>query len=321
MYSFGPIPSRRLGRSLGINNIPPKYCSYSCTYCQVGKTDHLFIKRRFFYEPKDIYDDVRNRVERILQKEGSIDYLSFVPDGEPTLDINLGKEINLLKPLGYRIAVFSNASLIWQESVRAELLKADWVSLKIDSINEGTWRKVNRPHKNLSLNAILEGMLIFAADFKGFLATETMLVRGINDSEDNFQNISKFLAHMQPSAAYISVPTRPTAEPEMSVPDEESIYSASRILGKSVNRVECLISDNSDEFGFTGQVEEDLLRTTAVHPMSEEAVDALLKKSHARWDTIHRLIARGDLIETIYEGRRFYVRRFPEKHKKEKIER
>jgi wyosine [tRNA(Phe)-imidazoG37] synthetase (radical SAM superfamily) len=320
MYSFGPIPSRRLGRSLGINNIPPKYCSYSCTYCQVGKTDHLFIKRRFFYEPEDIYDDVRNRVERILQKEGSIDYLSFVPDGEPTLDINLGKEINLLKPLGYRIAVFTNASLIWQESVRAELLKADWVSLKIDSIDEGTWRKVNRPHKNLSLNAILEGMLIFAADFKGFLATETMLVRGINDSEDNFHSISKFLAHMQPSAAYISVPTRPTAEPEMSVPDEGSIYSAFRILGKSVNRVECLISDNSDEFGFTGQVEEDLLRTTAVHPMSEEAVDALLKKSHARWDTIHRLIARGDLIETIYEGRRFYVRRFPEKHKKEKIE-
>jgi wyosine [tRNA(Phe)-imidazoG37] synthetase (radical SAM superfamily) len=318
MYSFGPIPSRRLGQSLGVNNIPPKYCSYSCTYCQVGRTDHLHINRRSFYKPEDIFEDVRNRIEKILQKEGSIDYLSFVPDGEPTLDIYLGKEIDLLKPLGYRVAVFSNASLVWQENVRTDLLKSDWVSFKIDTTDEETRRSLNRPHKKLSLNAILEGMLIFAAEFKGFLATETMLVKGINDSEKNLRGIANFLEHLQPSAAYISVPIRPTAEPEMYVPEEETIYSACRVLNQSIDRVECLLHSNGNEFGFTGQVEDDLLRTTAVQPMREEEVEALLKKSHARWDIIHRLIARGDLIETVYEGRRFYVRRFREKRKKEK---
>lgn len=309
MYSFGPIPSRRLGQSLGINNIPPKHCSYSCIYCQVGKTDNMRIERQAFYDPQAIFEDVQNRIEQILQKEGKIDYLSFVPDGEPTLDLNLGQEIELLKPLGFKIAVFTNASLVWREDVRADLAKADWVSLKVDVVEETTWRKINRPHKHLHLDMILEGMLAFAAEFKGILATETMLVKGINDNDENFQAIAEFLKRLQPSLAYLSIPTRPTAEPDAFAPDEKKIRRGYRILHKPLKQVECLTSENEDEFGFTGQVEEDLLRTTAVHPMTEEAVEKLLKKSHARWDTIHRLIARGELLEMVYKGKRFYIRR------------
>lgn len=313
MYSFGPIPSRRLGQSLGINNIPPKYCSYSCIYCQVGKTDHLKIERGEFYNPKDIVNDVQNRIQQILEKEGKIDYLSFVPDGEPTLDIHLGEEIDLLRPLGYNIAVFTNSSLIWREDVQADLLKADWVSLKIDSVDEPTWRKINRPHRRLNLKKIMNGMLAFAGKFKGFLAIETMIVKGVNDSDENFQAIAEFLKDLQPDAAYLSVPTRPTAEPDAFPPDESKIRKGYRILHKPVDNVECLTSEEEGEIGFTGQVEEDLLRTAAVHPMSEEAVESLLKKSYARWDIIHRLIAQGDLLEMVYKGKRFYLRRFSKK--------
>ena len=162
MISFGPVPSRRLGRSLGINNIPPKICTYSCVYCQVGKTVEKQVKRSHFYDPEEIYRDVRKKVEEAQKRGESIDYLTFVPDGEPTLDVNLARTIELLKPLGFKIAVITNGSLIWREDVRADLAKADWVSFKIDSTSEKTWRRINRPQRSMRLPAILSGMLEFA---------------------------------------------------------------------------------------------------------------------------------------------------------------
>ncbi|MFO7742846.1 MAG: radical SAM protein, partial [Anaerolineae bacterium] len=133
MIAFGPVPSRRLGRSLGINNIPPKICTYSCAYCQLGRTIKMEVERRPFYEPEDILRHVQDKVEKSEGAGEAIDYLTFVPDGEPTLDANLGHEIELLQPLGIKIAVISNASLVWREDVREELGQADWVSLKVDA--------------------------------------------------------------------------------------------------------------------------------------------------------------------------------------------
>lgn len=131
MHVFGPVPSRRLGRSLGVNNIPFKHCSYSCIYCQLGWTDKLTIERRKFFDRQLIFEEVRRR----LEETGEVDYITFVPDGEPTLDVNLGSEIELLKGLG-RVAVITNSSLLFREDVRADLLKADLVSLKIDAAEE-----------------------------------------------------------------------------------------------------------------------------------------------------------------------------------------
>ena len=158
MISFGPVPSRRLGRSLGINNIPPKICTYSCVYCQVGKTARMQVGRDPFYEPEEIYMDVKTRVEKARKKGESVDYLTFVPDGEPTLDVNLGQEIDLLKSLGLKIAVITNGSLIWRKDVKADLAKADWVSFKIDSIREKTWHRINRPLRTLKQKTILRDM-------------------------------------------------------------------------------------------------------------------------------------------------------------------
>ena len=131
--SFGPVPSRRLGRSLGINNIPAKVCSYACVYCQLGKTLHNQIKRTPFYAVDDLVLSAKMRIEATKEKNETIDYLAFVPDGEPTLDIHLGDEIEALHNFGIKIAVISNASLIWREDVREDLCKADWVSLKVDA--------------------------------------------------------------------------------------------------------------------------------------------------------------------------------------------
>ena len=117
MIIYGPIPSRRLGQSIGINNIPPKTCSYSCVYCQLGRTNKMEIKRRDFYKTEDIYKEIEKKLNQLETKNKKVDYLSFVPDGEPTLDINIGRSIKRLKEFHIKIAVITNASLLWKDQI------------------------------------------------------------------------------------------------------------------------------------------------------------------------------------------------------------
>ena len=309
MKAFGPVPSRRLGRSLGINNIPPKVCTYSCVYCQLGRTIKMQVERRAFYQPEEILRDVEEKVRNAREVGESIDYLTFVPDGEPTLDVGLGQEIELLKPLGINIAVITNASLIWREDVKEDLMRADWVSLKVDSVSEDVWRRINRPHRALQLASILEGMLEFARAYEGELATETMLVEGVNDGDEHVREVADFLAELRPARAYLSIPTRPPAEKWAQPPNEKVVNRAYQILGDRVDHVEYLIGYEGNAFAFTGNAEEDLLSITAVHPMREEAVKEFLARARADWSIVRKLLEQGQLVETEYEGNKFYIRR------------
>jgi wyosine [tRNA(Phe)-imidazoG37] synthetase (radical SAM superfamily) len=314
MIAYGPVPSRRLGRSLGVNNIPPKICSYSCVYCQLGRTQKMQIDRTVYYEPQKILTAVRDNVQKVKLRGESIDYLTFVSDGEPTLDIHLGHAIELLKPLGIKIAVITNASLIWREDVREDLLKADWVSLKMDSTTGKLWRRVNRPREKLSLQAILDGALEFAKRYRGVLATETMLVKGVNDTETSIKNVAAFLARLKPSTIYLAIPTKPPAERWVHAPDEKSINRVFQTLSNWVDSVEYLIGYEGNAFAFTGKVEEDLLSITAVHPMRKEAVSDFLVRAGVDWRVIENMIAEGKLIETTFEGHTFYMRTLHEVH-------
>jgi len=306
---YGPVPSRRLGRSLGINNIPPKTCSYSCLYCQLGNTIKMQVGRENFYELEEIVQGVKEKVKQVRQKGETIDYLTFIPDGEPTLDANLGREIELLKPLGIKIAVLTNATLIWHEEVRQDLQKADWVSLKVDAVSTEIWRRINRPSKSLKLKVILDGMLKFAGVFKGELATESMLIQGINDSSQEIEKIADFLAELKPNKAYLAIPTRPPAQKTVIAASEPAINMAYQIFGKRLSRVEYLIGYEGNAFAFTGNVADDLLSITAVHPMREEAIMECLKKANTDWGVIDKLIKDGSLIQLEYQGRRFYMRK------------
>jgi len=309
---FGPVPSRRLGHSLGINNIPPKTCTYSCIYCQLGNTITMPVERENFYMPKDIVQAVKEKVKRAKAKGEPIDYLTFVPDGEPTLDANLGQAIDLLKPLGIKIAVISNASLIWREDVRQDLSQTDWVSLKVDAVINKTWHQINRPQKSLKLEAILEGMLRFADTFKGELTTETMLLYGINDNESELKEIADFLAQLKPNKAYLAIPTRPPARKEVKAASESAINTAYQVFTDKLGCVEYLIGYEGNAFAFTGQVEDDLLSITSVHPMRREAVTQFLKKANTDWKVIEKLTKDGRLLELEYEGRKFYMRKLPQ---------
>jgi wyosine [tRNA(Phe)-imidazoG37] synthetase (radical SAM superfamily) len=307
---FGPVPSRRLGQSLGINNIPYKTCTYSCVYCQVGPTPKKQTRRETFYDPGRLVLEVEEKVQSAGEHGEKIDYLSFVPDGEPTLDRNLGDEIVTLRSLGKRIAVITNASLVWREDVREGLLKADWVSLKIDSQDRDTWRRINRPHYTLGFEEILNGILEFSKTFKGILATETMLVRGLNDTPEEIDRIARFVSRVNPAKSYVSVPIRPPAEKGVQSPSPETLAMSYSIFREHLLDPEYLVGHEANSFGFTGRAVDDLLSITAVHPMRENAVREFLSKAKAGWEVVETLIREGKLIETTYRDSKFYVRAF-----------
>ncbi len=152
-------------------------------------------------------------------------------------------------------------------------------------------------------------MKTFSGDFEGTLATETMLIDGVNDSDENILQISDFLTELDPDEAYVSVPTRPPAEKWVGPANEQVINKAYQIFGEDLEKVEHLIGYEGSKFAFTGNVEEDLLNITSVHPMREEGVEELLEKSDSDWDVIEKLIHEGELIETEYQGNKYYMRK------------
>lgn len=308
MIAFGPVPSRRLGQSLGVNNIPPKACPYSCIYCQVGRTDRLQIEREAFHAPSEVFDAVHNHLEALHACGERVDYLTIVPDGEPTLDSRLGETIDRLRTLGTKIAVMTNGALLSRREVRAALAGADWVSIKVDAVDAAVWREVNRPSRALMLRDVLEGMLAFADDYQGRLASETMLVAGVNDAPEMVTCTADFVCRLAPHVAYLTVPTRPPAEPNVRVPDEEALARAYAIFDGRVGRVELLMRYEGDAFGAVGDPARALLGITAVHPMRMDAVRVFLARAGTDESTVDRLVAAGRVMKTVYEGHEFLMR-------------
>jgi len=266
------------------------------------------IEREEFYHPKEIFREVEQKVREATRKGESIDYLTFVPDGEPTLDRNLGKEVELLKRLGMKIAVITNSSLLWREDVREALCQADWVSVKIDAVTQDIWRKVDRPYGTLRLDNISQGMSDFAQMFNGALTTETMLVHGVNDTPEELERIADFVAELNPHKSSLSIPTRPPAEKWVKAPTEQTINRAYQFFREEAIDVEYLIGYEGNAFAYTGNVEEDLLSITSVHPMREDAVQVLLTRANANWSVIENLLHEEKLRELDYRGHTFYMR-------------
>ena len=310
LHVFGPVPSRRFGQSLGINTIPPKTCSYSCVYCQLGHTSHLTVHREPHCDPGELLGDVRTTLRKLVGRGEQVDYLTFVPDGEPTLDSRLGDQLDLLRPTGIPLAVITNASLLSDGDVRRDLARADRVSVKLDAVRHETWRRVDRPHGDLRLKDVLDGVLQFAREFKGELDTETMLVKGMNDSPDDLNPLAAFLEWLKPRRSYISIPIRPPAVKGVLPPGEDVLGRADERLSGSVEQVEVLIGFEGATFASTGDAEADLLAITSVHPMRSDQVEAFLEKTGTGWEMVEWMVRQEKLKEVAFDDHRFFIRRF-----------
>ncbi|MBN2349189.1 MAG: radical SAM protein [Bacteroidales bacterium] len=310
MIAFGPVPSRRLGKSLGINNLSGgKKCSYSCVYCQVGKTNNYSIKGEEFYAPETLYIEVEKHIKK-LDKDHYPDYLTFVANGEPTLDINLGKHIRLLKKLKIPVAVITNASLLHYDWVYENLLEADWLSLKVDTASEKTWKQINKPANSLHFEEYHTNLFRLRSNFKSILNTESMLVDTYNDSTIELEKTAKLVSQLQPQKAYLSIPTRPPAVSGIKSASEEKLNEAYQIFTSLNLSTELLIGFEGKDSGFTGNAYDDILNTTSVHPLREDAIIEIIEKDKAERTLINSLIKQGLIRESIYNEHKYYIRRY-----------
>jgi wyosine [tRNA(Phe)-imidazoG37] synthetase (radical SAM superfamily) len=270
----------------------------------------MSVERTAFYQPDELIGEARKAIAAIEGQGETIDYLTFVPDGEPTLDSNLGKEIYLAKETGHKVAVITNGSLLWDPSVREGLSVADAVSVKVDAADKATWRAIDRPHRALDFDEVLNGIRIFADEYNGTLLTETMLIGGVNDGTQTLGSTAAFIENLTPKTAYVSIPTRPPAEQHATPPQEQRVTEAYALYSARIPHVELLTGYEGNAFSSTGDARTDLLSITAVHPMREDAVRDLLAKSGASWGIVNDLLGNGELVAHTYRGKRYYLRRF-----------
>jgi wyosine [tRNA(Phe)-imidazoG37] synthetase (radical SAM superfamily) len=291
-YVFGPVPSRRLGQSLGIDTIPLKTCNWNCVYCQLGRTKPLTNKRKVYYPPEEILAEVKQALEGHLP--GEIDWVTFVGSGEPTLHANMGLLIQGVKAMtDLPVAVITNGSLLYLPEVRQELVVADAVLPSVDAGTAELYRQINRPHPALTFKRLVEGMVAFREEYQGKLWVEVMLVRGLNDTPQALWDIAKVLQKIEPDAVHINLPNRPPAETWVQPPSEESLMQALAILG-NVAEVVHPADGSFDLSGYDNPLEA-VIGIITRHPMRQEELERTLDRWSAGQvsQTLNDLLASG----------------------------
>lgn len=274
-YVFGPVPSRRLGQSLGIDPVPLKTCNWNCVYCQLGRSIPLTNERREYFPREDIIVEVEQALAS--HEPGEIDWVTFVGSGETTLHASIGWLIRQVKSLTHLpVAVITNGSLLYLPEMRLELSPADAVLPSLDAGNVKLYRKINRSHPEVSFKRLIEGLVVFREEYQGKLWVEVMLVRGLNDTEAALSEIAAALKSIQPDEVHVLQPTRPPVETWVQPPDEEGLLRARAILG-DIARVVHPASGSFDLSGAESLVDA-VVGIITRHPMREDELVQTLER-------------------------------------------
>jgi len=274
-YVFGPVPSRRLGQSLGIDPVPLKTCNWNCVYCQLGRSIPLTNERREYFPREDIIAEVEQALAS--HQPGQIDWVTLVGSGETTLHAGIGWLIRQVKSLTrLPVAVITNGSLLCLPEMRLELSPADAVLPSLDAGNARLYRKLNRPHPEASFKRLVDGLVAFRKEYRGKLWVEVMLVRGLNDTEPALNEIAAILKHIKPDEVHILQPDRPPVETWVQPSDEEGLLRARAILG-DIARVVHPASGSFDLSG-TDSLVDAVVGIITRHPMREDELIETLKR-------------------------------------------
>ncbi|MDD2665733.1 MAG: radical SAM protein [Methanocellales archaeon] len=208
-HIFGPVPSRRLGFSLGLDLVPYKTCSFDCVYCQLGRTTNRTTERREYVPKKLIMEELEER----LTKGEEIDYITFSGSGEPTLNSKIGEMIRDVRRMtDIPIAVLTNGSLLFDTGVRVDLRGADLVIPSLDAVKQNIFEMVNRPHEGLLIERMVEGLKKFRKEFENEIWLEVMLVQGINDDLGDVKRMADIISEINPDKIQLNTVVRPPCE-------------------------------------------------------------------------------------------------------------
>lgn len=299
-HVFGPVPSRRLGQSLGIDPVPLKTCDWNCVYCQLGRTVPLTNERGEYFPREEILADVAQAL--VAHQPGEIDWVTFIGSGETTLHAGLGWMIRQVKSFTHLpVSVITNGSLMYLPEVREELAVADAVLPTLDAGTAELYRQINRPHPEITFERLVDGYVAFRKVFPGRLWVEVMLVQGLNDTPQALWDIARVLQRIQPDAVHITLPTRPPAEPWVQPPRAESLMQAIAILGNIAEVVHP--AEGTFDLGGYDNLIDAVIGVITRHPMRQDELERALD----RWSVGH---VRQTLEELLASGRAQVVERY-----------
>ncbi len=296
-HIFGPVPSRRLGYSLGIDAVPFKVCTLNCVYCQVGRTSVNTLERKEWIAPGSIMGDLR----RILEKNDTIDFITFSGSGEPTLNSALGEMIEQIKDMTtIPVAVLTNGTLFYLSEARKDVMEANVVVPSLDAVTPEVFQKINRPHPQLTVEKIVDGLKLLRKEFRGQIWLEVMIVKGINDSTEELKKIGAVIHDINPDKIQINSVFRPAAERNIEPAFLETLELARIYFGDRAEIIEEFRSDRhsavaEDIKGSIIQLVKrrpctvgDISKSLGIHEtVIEKHVDGLLKEERIK-EVIHR---------------------------------
>ncbi|MBN2873696.1 MAG: radical SAM protein [Spirochaetales bacterium] len=315
-YVFGPVPSRRLGRSLGVDPTARpgghKACNWNCVYCQLGHTRHLMTGRERFFPPEAVLDELQSALK---ESQGGVDWITFVGSGEPTLNIDLGAMLRGVKAMtSLPVAVITNGSTLCFPEVREELSVADAVMPTLDAGDERTFLRINRPQHLYSYKRHVDGLTAFRREYKGKLWLETMMIAGQNDDEESLERLAAVLGAIAPDEVHLVLPTRPPVETWVTPTDADGLLRAQAILGRVTKVVHPDAAYGDFSLGADTDPFEAAAKTLARHPMSDEELRRALNLwGAADADTVLQALAKSGRAHEIRRyGKVFWLGSLPE---------
>jgi len=262
-YLYGPVPSRRLGLSLGIDLIPYKICSFDCIYCECGSTTNLSNKREEF---KPV-DKIIEELDQYLKDKPELDYITFSGSGEPTLYLHIGKIVDFLNENypEYDTALLTNSSLLSQKEVRDEIKNLDLIVPSLDSVIEDNYQKINRPHPDIKLKDIIDGLIKLRKEFQGKIYLEIFIIPGINDTKREYQKFNEIIKKIKPDRVQLNTLDRPGTEDWVEPASEEELKRAVDIIGKKAEIIG-KYAPTKKQSGISHAVKKRIIETITVRP-------------------------------------------------------
>jgi wyosine [tRNA(Phe)-imidazoG37] synthetase (radical SAM superfamily) len=302
-HIYGPVPSRRLGRSLGIDLVPKKSCTYDCIYCQIGRTTRRTIERTEYIPASSILRDVK----KALREWGdAVDYIACSGSGEPTLNLAIGEVIQGIKELtSVPVAVITNSSLLHQGEVREAILLADVVMPSLDAVTPSVFQTVNRPHPSLDITQIIQGLADFRREYEGQIWLEILLCRGVNNGKEEIEALQQAIRTIKPDKVQLNTVVRPAMED----------YAAPLSLDAMEN-IKATLGGNSEiiaEFKRQGQtivgaaVEQQVIHLIQRRPVTTDDLARILGLHHLEITKIlDKLTKEGKLSYRVFNQRIYY---------------
>lgn len=302
MHIYGPVPSRRLGYSLGVDILPFKTCSLDCVYCQLGTTKHKTVRRTKFFSDEAILDQIKNAIASGQR----IDYITFSGSGEPTLSTSLGnliREIKKITPIP--VAVLTNSTLLFRKKVRDELSRADLIVPSLDAVTQDIFERMNRPHPTLNIDRVIGGLKNLRQEFKGKIWLEVLFVKGINDSPSHIQKLKKVIADINPDKIHLNTVVRPPAEKFALPLSPQKLEQIKNIFGEKAEVVAEF--KNARHMPGSHDIPQAILSMVARRPVTlSDMSKSLGKHKNELIKYLDFLLKEGKIKLVIHDGKKFY---------------